>query len=230
MNGSSRKTDSKSEHSHLRDWAAAISALIWLVGFASIVPCEANAQALTIAETETLVRSLHYEGLPEEQALRIDAAGAARLVEMLGDPSESRAHANILIALGLCGEPDALDAIEGWAENLPAGEIDRHAFRAWQALPFALGNLAQHDARALARLEARLDAATPEWTFRHHRGAKLHRLERRAAATALGRTGLPAAAAALDRVARRSSDPEFAEHLRSARALHRKRSQRSEAR
>ena len=49
------------------------------------------------------------------------------------------------------------------------------------------------------------------------------RLARRAAATALGLSGLPESGAALDRAGRRASDLAFEEHLRSARALHRQR-------
>lgn len=215
------------------DWVGLACALVWLAAFAGTIPCEAQAQAasesgpaLTIEETESLVRARYYEGLPEDQIARIDEAGAERIAEMLGDPAESGAHANILLVLGMCGGHGVLEAIEDWAANLPDGELDRHAFRAWQALPYALGHLAKHDPRAVARLDAKLSEASPRWTFRQHRGAKLHRLQRRAAATALGQTGLPEADRALDRASRQGSDPAFREHLRAARSELRDRSNR----
>jgi hypothetical protein len=178
---------------------------------------------LTADEAEQLVRRVHFEGMPAEQAERIGPAGGARLIAMLEDPGERAFHANILIALGHCGCEGAFEAIRAWAALPREGELDRATFRAWQALPHALGELAAHDPRALAPLEARLDEPSPGWTFRHHRGARLARLARRSAASSLARTGLPAAGEALDRADRRASDPVFAAHLREQRSVHRRR-------
>ena len=198
-------------------------ALIGILGFASILAAEAGPQTLTVAETELLVRAVHFEGMPEEDGRRIGPEGAARLIEMLSDPAESSSYANILIALGLSGQPGTLDVIAEWAAIPSEGEIDRDGFRAWQALPYAIGHAAQSDDRAVAMLEAKLEEGAPSWTFRHHRGARLHDLDRRAAAMALGMTGLPAAGRVLDRAGRRASDSEFEEHLRGARRLHARR-------
>jgi HEAT repeat protein len=164
--------------------------------------------------------------MPEQDAARIGPDGAERLVEMLLDPEEARSHAQILLALGLCGSPDAMAAILAWSETLdePAvprgGEIDRSTFKGWQALPYALGHVARFDRHAVVYLEALMNADAPNWTFRHHRGARLRKLARRSAATSLGLTGLPEARRALDRAARDASDAGFEEHLRNARALH----------
>ena len=207
----------------LRRWLAVACALGWILGFASIRPREAAAQTLTIAETETLVRTVYFEGLPEDEARRVGPAGAKRLIEILNDPEEGSAHANTLLALGLSGQPGAFQAIRDWASATREGEIDRNTFRAWQALPYALGHIAQSDPRAVARLEALLEAESPNWSFRHHRGARLQRLARRAAASALGLSGLAEAGEVLDRAGQRASDLEFEEHLRSARGLHRRR-------
>jgi hypothetical protein len=164
-----------------------------------------------------LVRVRWYEGLPEEEASRIGPEGAMRLIEMLGDPAERRSHANILLALGLSGQPGAFDAICEWADRPRSGEIDRDTFRAWQALPFALGDLAPHDRRAVGRLARLLDADAPDWRFRHHRGARLANQARWAAARALASTGLPEARAALENAGRNRSDPAFLEHLEAMR-------------
>jgi hypothetical protein len=204
----------------------------------------AAAQTLTVPETEALVRASYFEGMPEEPATRIGPAGAERLVEMLFDPEEERSHAQILLALGLCGSPDAMSAIRAWSESLygtaafdraaalsraatpdriaapRSGEIDRNTFKAWQALPYAFGHLARFDRRAVAHLEILINAEAPGWTFRHHRGPRLRDLARRSAATSLALTGLPEARRVLDRAGRDASDARFEDHLRNARALH----------
>lgn len=199
-------------------------ALLACAIFVLCLPSLASAQMLGADEAETLVRTRWFEALPEDDAKRIGPAGAARLMELLEDPSEGRLHANTLIALGLWSGPGALDAIAAWADTPRSGEVDRATFSAWQALPFALGHVAQSDPRAVARLETQLDSA-PSWHFRHHRGARLVELGRRAAATCLALTGLPTARAALDRAAANTTDAGFAEHLTRARALHQQRAQ-----
>jgi hypothetical protein len=200
-------------------WALALALLPVAAGVAA-------AQTLTVAETETLVRASYFEGMPEEPASRIGPAGAERLVEMLFDPEEARNHAQILLALGLCGSPDSMSAMLAWSESLDSaaapggGEIDRNTFKAWQALPYAFGHLARFDRRAVLHLEALIHADAPNWSFRHHRGPRLRALARRSAATSLGLTGLPEARRALDRAGRDASDARFDDHLRSVRALH----------
>lgn len=174
---------------------------------------------LGVEATENLIRQVHYEGLPEAEVARIGAAGAARLMEMLADPVETRSHARILHALGIVGGPGAYDAIAGWVASQPtAGEIDRDRFRAWQALPFALGRLASRDPRALRDLATCFDADPPAWTFRHFDGLRLLALERRAAAGALAETGLPEAQRILDAVERGAGDPALVGHVRAVRA------------
>ncbi len=231
---------------------APLMPLVWVLVLA-LVPAAAGvagAQMLTVAETEALVRASYFEGMPEEPASRIGPAGAERLVEMLFDPEDARSHAQILLALGLCGSPDSMSAILAWSESLDGaaalhgataldgaaalhgataldraaapggGEIDRNTFKAWQALPYAFGHLARFDGRAIVHLETLIHADAPNWTFRHHRGPRLRDLARRSAATSLGLTGLPEARRALDRAGRDASDARFDAHLRNARALH----------
>jgi len=185
---------------------------------------QTTVQTLGVEESEQLVRAQWFEGLPEDEASRIGPEGAARLMVMLADPAERAHHANILVALGLCAQPGVFEAIAEWADRPRSGELDRSGFRAWQALPYALGHLASHDPRALERLESRLlTDPPPTWHFRHHRGARLARQSRRAAASALALTGLPAARRALDRAGQDVSDADFEAHLESMRGLHARR-------
>ncbi|MCR9093999.1 MAG: hypothetical protein NXI30_07270 [bacterium] len=187
-------------------------------------PGVALAQALGVAETENLVRMRHYEGVPAESLERIGAEGCERLVEMLADPKERKSHAEVLLGIGRCRPDGGLEAIAAWADRPRDGEIDRATFRAWQALPFALAALAEEDPRAVARLTARLESEdTPRWTFRHHRGDRLRKLRKRAAADCLADTDHPDADAALDRAARRARNVEVRAHIERARDRYRER-------
>jgi len=202
-----RRTESRSRSNHV---------LSVLVFFLFSMQSVAVAQMLTVVETEALVRASYFEGMPEEDAARIGPAGAERLVEMLLDPAEGRSHNQILLALGLCGSPGALAAILDWTTALDGvaavdgvatlnevATLDRNTFKAWQALPYALGHLAHFDRRAVGHLETLMNAEAPSWTFRHYTGARLVDLARRSAATSLALTDLP-----------------FEAHLRNVRALH----------
>jgi len=186
-----------------------------------------DATMLTVDETEELVRMRHYEGMPEEDLERIAGDGCARLIEMLADPEEADAHGRVLLGLARCADSGGYEAIMSWVDQPRTGELDRATFRAWQMVSFALARLAEDDERAIDRLAERLDAsASPEWTFRHHRGARLLRQKRRAAADGLAETGDARASAALERAGRRSSDAAFREHLDAARDRHAERAER----
>lgn len=174
---------------------------------------------LSVAETESLVRARYYEGLPRDLAARIGPEGCARLLEMLEDPAEARIHDQVLVAIGVCAPDGALDAIDAWLAELPEGEIDRPRFKAWMAVSHALCALAEHDPRAMERLEARLTTAeAPRFRHGRHRGARLLRLRRVGSANGLAETGLPQAGEALDRADLRASDAALVSHLREARA------------
>jgi hypothetical protein len=191
----------------------------------------AGGAMLSVEETEALVRAHYYEGMPREQAARIGTEGCARLLEMLDDPSESRSHHQVLVALGICAPDGALEAIDAWLAALPTGEIDRPRFRAWLAVSHALASLADRDPRALARLEARMTASeAPRFRHGRHRGTGLVRLRRDGAATGLAETGLPQARAALDRASLRASDAAFRAHLDAVRSLHRERAEQRRSR
>jgi hypothetical protein len=198
-------------------WTAA-----WLLILSVTLPAAAET-SLAPHAAEALVRETWYEGLPLERAAQIDAAGAARLLAMLEDPSERAHHANILIALAACAPPGAYEAMAAWALLPRTGEVDRATFRAWQALPHALGQLAARDRRALQLLASQLEAEPPAWHFRHLDSARIARLTRRGAASGLATSGLPEADTLLRGAeARGHADPDFRQHLREARRRHRK--------
>jgi hypothetical protein len=126
------------------------------------------------------------------------------------------------------GAAGAYEAMAAWALLPRTGEVDRATFRAWQALPHALGQLAGRDRRALQLLASQLDAQPPGWRFRHHDSERIARLTRRGAASGLATSGLPEADALLRGAeARRHADPDFREHLREERRRLRERAEGS---
>jgi hypothetical protein len=177
------------------------------------------ATADPVADAEALARDSFYEGLPVEAAHELDSAGIARLIEMLGDPAEARHHAQVLELLGMSGHRDAYAAIKAAAEDEPRGEVDRSELRKRVAVFAALGHLAAEDDRALADLEAAVEAVpAPRWRHRGLRGERLSGLLRRSAVSGLARSGRKEARAALERIeVDASADPEFERHLRAAR-------------
>lgn len=183
----------------------------------SVTSFAAAAAALGPEESEALVRETWYEGLPLDRAAEIDADGAERLAALLADPDEREHHANILMALAASGWPRAYDAIVAWADDAPTGEVDRPIFRARQTLPYALGALAEHDARALERLAQLLDAREGRWHFRHHTPARVRAQARRGAATGLAMSGRAEADALLE-ATEASADGALRAHVRAERA------------
>ena len=209
------------------DFVGLACAVAWILGLTLSAPCEAGAQALSLDETESMVRVTYFEGMPEEEAAKIGPEGCARLVEMLADPREAAHHGQIMIALGICAPAGGFEALRAWADQPRVGGIDRATFRGFQALPFALGHLAEHDRRAITRLEGQMNSSSaPNWTFRHHRGARLVRQAHRDAAMGLAISGLPEAQEILGRAEQASSDPSLREYLEGAREVHQERADR----
>jgi hypothetical protein len=192
---------------------------VWLAlapGLAT--PASADEDA---AHAEALVRAVWFEGIPYEQARALTASGVTRLIEMLDDPALVEHHANIVVALGMNGSPAAYPALARVAEREPSGQLTRPEYRLRNALPFALGQLARADRRALRLLERDLEETrAPRWSFGPLSGERLRALRMRSAVSALGSSGLPEADALLDGVARRAGggDRALAEHVAEARA------------
>jgi len=195
------------------------SALFAWLALAAALPGPVRADD-GVAQAEALVRAVWFEGLPYERAHALSAAGVARLIEMLGDPSQAEHHSNIVIALGMSENPAAYPALASLVEREPSGELDRAQYRVRNALPFALGHLARGDRRALRLLERELDRdRVPAWSFQSLSGERLRALQQRSAISALGSSGLAEADERLAEFGRRAGlDRELAEHVALARA------------
>jgi hypothetical protein len=160
-------------------------------------PASADEAALA----EALVRKQFYEGIPYPEAAAVGQAGAERLVELLGDPSEIEHHAAILEVLGICGQPGAYQAIEAYAATSPVGAVSGATWRAQLAIPIGMGHLARSDPRALQYLIRASDAQEPAaWTYRSMNGAAVGVTVHRRVIAGLGLSGAPEADAVLRRL------------------------------
>ncbi len=193
---------------------------LWLLlGLLLTAPPPARAQLAEEGFAEELVRAQHVEGLPYAEARELTAAGIERLVEMLRDPAEAEHHDNIVMALGISGDPQAYPALTQFHDDSPEGKIDSAAYRARRALPLAMGHLARSDSRAfqflLDAVHARAITSVPEWSYRHLAGERLEGILRRAATTGLAISGRPEAVAVLRALGERArDDPRATDELR----------------
>jgi len=208
--------------------AAALAVVAGAVAIAALLAAPAPARA-GAAAAEALARTHYHEGIPLDAARAIDAAGAARLAELLADPAEEALHAQVVELLGMSGRPEAYACVQHFAAGLPRRAVDHETFRKQVAVRIALGYLARSDDRALAelvaeassRLPAPSDGSAPAQATRRAQGL------RRAAVSGLGLSGRAQAASVLRRLAgdlRRgrvpADDPELARHVASALAMH----------
>jgi HEAT repeat protein len=167
-----------------------------------------------------LVRRHYVEGLPYARARQLTPAGVEILIEMLEDPAEAEYRDNIVMALGISGDPRVYPALTRFHEHPLEGEVDSAEYRARRALPFAMGHLARSDSRAfhflLEAARAEGPGSAPRWSYRYLRDERLAGILRRAAIRGLAMSGRPEAAAVLEELgARARDDPAATEELRT---------------
>ncbi len=176
-----------------------------------------------VSRADQLANAIFFEGVPFEEASDLSDADVARLIELLDDPAEIRAHPNSLVALGMSGSPAAFDAIADYALRGSSGELDRLEFRARRSIAYGMGHLARVDARAFAWLtQAATDAsAAPQQSFRQIGPERFARMMRRGAITGLALSARPAAAHILaEIIATPGADPRIVEYSNEALLLH----------
>ena len=176
-----------------------------------------------VSRADQLANAIFFEGVPFEEASNLSDADVARLIELLDDPAEIRAHPNILVALGMSGSPAAFDAIADYALRGSSGELDRLEFRARRSIAYGMGHLARVDARAFAWLtQAATDAnAAPQQSFRQIGPERMAQMMRRGAITGLALSARPAAAQILAGIiATPDADPRIVEYSNEALVLH----------
>ena len=196
----------------------ALTSLCFFASNAAAEPRDSEA-----SRADQLANAIFFEGVPFEEASDLSDADVARLIELLDDPAEIRAHPNILVALGMSGSPAAFAAIADYALRGSSGELDRLEFRARRSIAYGMGHLARVDARAFAWLtQAAMDAnAAPQQSFRQIGPERFARMMRRGAITGLGLSARPAAAHILAGIiATPDADPRIVESSNEALLLH----------
>ena len=205
-----------------------LNSLWLLIGLLLATTYPARAQLAEVEFAEELTRADYVEGLPYARARQLTPAGVEILTEMLADPAEAEHHDNIVMALGISGDPQAYLALSQFHDDSPEGEIDSATYRARRALPLAMGHLARSDPRAfqflLDAVHARAVTSVPEWSYRHLAGERLEGILRRAAITGLAISGRPEAVAVLRALGERARDDlratnELRVHVREAERL-----------
>ena len=110
---------------------------------------------------EQFVRTLHFGGIPFDEARAFPNSVVPRLIEMLDDSGEEPHWANIVAVLGISGDPSAVEPLIDLLETgTPDESPDR--VRARLTVPLALGYHANRssDTRALTYLQS----AAMSWT------------------------------------------------------------------
>ena len=199
-----------------------------LLGLLLAAGSPAQAQAGEVESAEELVRAHYFEGLPYARARRLTPTGVEALIEILEDPAEAEYHENVVMALGISGDPQAYRALSRFHASTPEGEVGGAEYRARRAIPLAMGHLARRDERAYQFLVKRVHATTspraPAWRYRHLSGDRLAGILRRAAITGVAISGRPEASADLGSAEARTradskATDELRRHIRESRKL-----------
>jgi hypothetical protein len=109
------------------------------------------------------VRPMYFEGLPIEESFRFGGDSVPLLLEMLHDPLEETHWGNIVVLLGIIGDPRAFDSLIGFLEQPVTGELSRAHYKAKTAVLPALGfllNKQPTNQKALIYLQESLDPSS----------------------------------------------------------------------
>ncbi len=157
---------------------------------------------------EDLVFAVYYEGLPEERAHQLTAAGATHLAEFLRSGDREKFHSNIVLALGISAHPQTFETLEWYGRDEP-GDVGPGVYRARVAVPVAMGHLSRTDDRALAWLarRARNGVKPPRWRMAGRRSDGLADTMRSQVLNGLAVSRREDAAELLAEISQLESDP-----------------------
>jgi HEAT repeat protein len=179
----------------------------------------ATIAILVSAEAQTsesgivaFVHQTYIEGIPYDDVSRFDAASATPiLLELLDDPKEEPYWMNIVVTLGMLGDPRAVDPLIAFLEK-DRGRLTPAQYLAQSAVVMALGYLIHKSGNEKA-LDYLVDGADPEswsrrkvsWTSPYHRNdAERNRQLSTMSILGLGLSGHPRGAARLRSLAAES--------------------------
>ena len=126
---------------------------------------QAEPQSASAGDVQSFVRQVFIHGVPYEEARRFGREAVPVLLAMLQDPSEQAHWANIVVVLGMIGDPSAVEPMITFIQSA-GGEQDRARSSAVMSLGYIVNS--SGDARALNYL---IEGATPStWAQRSVRG------------------------------------------------------------
>ena len=126
----------------------------------SMVSSRLRVQQRAAFPVVQFVRHIYFEGRPIDEASRFAGDSVPLLLDMLGDPLEQPYWGNVVVLLGIIGDPRAVDPLIGFLEQPVTGELPRSLFKAKTAALPALGYLLNKqptNPKALAYLQDSLD-------------------------------------------------------------------------
>jgi hypothetical protein len=119
-----------------------------------------QAPALDVRD---FVRQVFIHGVPYEEASKYDASAVPALLEMLRDPAEQAHWANIVVVLGMIGDPRAVDPLIALIEaHAPPSGLSREHYAAKTSALMSLGYLVNKsgDRKALDYLKSGIAPTT----------------------------------------------------------------------
>lgn len=121
-----------------------------------IMPAAGESSQMPVEE---FVRQIFIHGVPYEEASRYGPDVVPELVEMLNNPAEEAWWPNIVVVLGMIGDPEVVDPMISFIEEDAGGELSREHYVAKTSALMSLGYVVNKtgDRRALDYLKGALD-------------------------------------------------------------------------
>ncbi len=132
---------------------------IVLAQYSGAGPMGSDGQSSTGDDVQEFVHQIYIHGVPYEEASKFDSKSIPALVEMLKDPAKQAYWPNIVVVLGMIGDPKVLDPLVTFIEKPHEGMLKRDHYVAKTSALMSLGYLINKsgDQRALDYLKKRLD-------------------------------------------------------------------------
>jgi hypothetical protein len=130
-----------------------------LAQYSAATPTEDHGQSGGRGDVKEFVRQIYIHGVPYEQASQFGAESVPTLVEMLNDPAAAPYWANVVVVLGMIGDPQALDPLISFIDRPHAGILERQQYAAKTSALMSLGFLINRSGsrEALNYLKKRVD-------------------------------------------------------------------------
>jgi hypothetical protein len=132
-----------------------------LIALASqeVMPAAGESSLMPV---EDFVRQIFIHGVPYDQASQYGPDAVPKLLEMLNDPAEEAWWPNIVVVLGMIGDPSVVDPMISFIEEEMDGELSREHYIAKTSALMSLGYVVNKtgNQKALDYLKASINPTT----------------------------------------------------------------------